>query len=84
VSRLFWVGLGAAAGVLVVRRLTAVAQAVTPAGLSASLGESVRELGDAVRYFTEQVRAATAEREHELYTVLGVDTTDRPAGIEAH
>jgi hypothetical protein len=80
VSRLFWVGLGAAAGVLLVRRLTAVAHSVTPAGLSTSLGESVRELGDAVRYFTEQVRAGMAQREHELYTVLGVDTSDRLPG----
>src|SRR3712207_3255570 len=67
--RLFWVALGAVAGVLVVRRLTRAVEAYTPAGVSRSLsdlGEGLRELADAVR-------EGMAEREQELRIALGVD-----------
>ncbi len=79
--RLFWVALGATAGVLVVRRLTRTAEAYTPAGLAAA----VSGLGEAVRDFTDRVGAAMAEREDELRVALGVTPTGRgepdgPAG----
>jgi hypothetical protein len=67
--RLFWVGLGAAAGVLVVRRVTKTAQAYTPEGMArsvAGLGEGLREMADAVR-------EAMHEREAELRAALGAD-----------
>lgn len=68
--RVFWIALGATAGVLVVRKVTKAAEAYTPAGMSrsiASLGEGLRELADAVR-------EGMAEREEELRIALGVDT----------
>lgn len=71
--RLFWLGLGAAAGIAIARRLGRAAQAVTPAALSSSLAESLRELGDAVHYSIDQVRDAMSAREAELYDVLGVE-----------
>ena len=78
--RTFWMALGAAAGVVVARGLNRAAQALTPTAISTSLAESVRELGDAVRYFAEQVRAGMVEREAELYSVLGVPPAPtRPA-----
>ena len=49
--RLFWVALGATAGVLVVRRVTRAAQAYTPEGMARSLsglGDGLRELAAAV------------------------------------
>ena len=77
--RLFWVGLGAAVGVLVVRRLGRAAHAFTPAGISRSLAESVRELGDAVHYFADQVRQGMSEREAQLSRDLGITPDGAPA-----
>lgn len=67
--RLFWVALGAAAGVLVARKVTRAAEAYTPEGLrrsAASLSDGLRDLADAVR-------EGMAEREQELRAALGVD-----------
>lgn len=67
--RLFWVALGATAGVLVVRKLTRTAEAYSPEGLGRSasaLAEGLRELADAVR-------DGMAEREQELRVALGID-----------
>jgi hypothetical protein len=68
-KRVFWIALGATAGVLVVRKLQKTAHAYTPAGLA----ESVQGLGDSFRYFAEEVRAGMAEREIELRDALGID-----------
>jgi Family of unknown function (DUF6167) len=84
VRRLFWVALGATAGVLVVRRLSRTAAAYTPQGLgrsASSLAASLRDLADAVR-------EGMAEREAELRLALGVDAgtidPDRAAGLLDH
>ena len=71
--RVFWLALGATAGVLVVRKITRTAQAFTPAGLATSAGG----LGDSVRYFADQVRAGMVEREAELRDALGIDNDGR-------
>lgn len=71
--RLFWLGAGAAIGVLVVRRLTRVAESLTPAGLGRSLATSVVGLGDAVRDFAADVREGMAEREAQLLAALETD-----------
>lgn len=68
--RVFWVGVGAAIGVLVVRRAGRVARSYTPQGVAdglASLGDGLRDLADAVR-------DGMAEREEELRYALGLDT----------
>jgi hypothetical protein len=67
VRRLFWVALGAVAGVLIVRRITKAAD--TPAGVS----RSVSGLGDGLRELAAAVREGMAEREEELRIALGVD-----------
>ena len=67
--RLSWVVLGATVGVLVVRKLTRVAEAYTPEGL----GRSAASLADGLRDLTEAVREGMAEREQELRVALGVD-----------
>ncbi len=82
--RLFWVGLGAAVGIVVARRITRAAESFTPVAIGEAVGESVREVGDALRYFAEQVRLGMAERETELYEALGVlpdGRTARPAAV---
>lgn len=68
-SKLFWLGLGAAAGVLAVRKATKTLQAYTPHGVVGSLGE----LGEAVREFAAAVREGMDAREGELRIALGVD-----------
>ena len=71
--RLFWIVLGAVAGVLVARRVGRVLEAYTPAGMghsAASIGEGLRELASAVR-------EGMAEREEELRLALGVDAGTR-------
>jgi len=67
--RLFWVTLGATAGVLVVRRITRTAESYTPQGLAGA----VASVGDGIRVFADEVRAGMAERESELRGALGLD-----------
>ncbi len=85
--RLFYVTLGAVAGLVVVRRLTRTAQRFTPAGVQDSLAGALGGLGEAIRDFGEQVRAGMAEREDELRVHLGLDGThdlvDMPEYLEA-
>jgi hypothetical protein len=71
--RLFYVTLGAVAGVLVVRQLTRTAQRFTPAGVQDSVAGALGGLGESVREFTELVREGMAEREAELRLTLGLD-----------
>ena len=64
-KRLFWLGVGIAAGVALTRKAkSAVRQA--PAGIAGSLGDAVRELATAVGAFGADIRAGMAEREEEL------------------
>ena len=69
-KRLFYVTLGATAGVLIVRKLTATAERLAP---SNALPAAIAGLADAVRAFGADVRAGMAEREDELRTGLGLD-----------
>lgn len=69
VRRIFWVGLGAAVGVLAVRKIGKVAQAYTPDGIAQSLAG----LGDGLREMADVVREAMSERDAELRLALGVD-----------
>ncbi len=74
--RLFYVALGATAGVLIVRKLTATANKFTPAGMQSGLAGAIGGLGDAIRDFGSEVRAGMAEREAELREGLGLDIGD--------
>ncbi len=71
--RLFWLAMGVTIGVLVVRRLSRVAERVTPKGLAESAGDALVELGGAIREFLIDVRAAMGERERELRAGTGLD-----------
>ena len=70
--RLFWIALGAAAGVLVARKITKSARSLTPGGAADRISGAVRELGQAFREFSEDVRAGMAERDIELREALGI------------
>jgi hypothetical protein len=64
--RLFWLGIGVAVGVLVVRKVTKTAEAYSPKGLASSAKGSAVGLLDSVRNFVEDARVAMAEHEVEL------------------
>lgn len=67
--RLFWVALGATAGVLVVRKVTNTAKAYTPEGVA----QGLRGLGEGLRELAAVVRESMAERDAELRVALGID-----------
>jgi hypothetical protein len=75
-KRLFWLGLGIAAGTFVARRAQAAAQSLTPAGIGANLADGLRELGAGLGAFGAEVRAGMAEREHELTAMVERRTGD--------
>ncbi|MGH3858896.1 hypothetical protein [Actinokineospora sp.] len=82
-KRIFWLGLGVAAGVALSRKATQTAHAVTPAGIAGNVGDAVRELAGAIGAFGADVRAGMVEREEELTDVVerrsGVRPGARPA-----
>jgi hypothetical protein len=65
-KRLFWLGVGLAVGVVVVRVVTKKAQSYSPRGIAASARDSGRNLLDSVRDFVDDVRDGMHERELEL------------------
>jgi hypothetical protein len=70
VKRLFWLGVGLAAGAYVTRRATSAAQQLTPAGIGANVADGLRELGAGLGAFGAEVRAGMVAREQELTTLL--------------
>lgn len=72
-KRLFWTGMGVAVGVLATRKITEAAAALTPAGMTERLADSISVLGTAVREFGEDMRDAMWEREDELNEALGLN-----------
>ena len=69
-SRLFWMGVGAAAGAYVTRRATEKARSLTPAGVGANIADGLRELGAGLGAFGAEVRAGMTAREQELTELL--------------
>lgn len=72
--RLFWIALGASAGILVARQARKTAASLTPGAMAGSLSVAIREFG-------ADLREAMAERETELRRDLGLDdaVTREPA-----
>jgi hypothetical protein len=78
VRRLFWVALGATAGIVVARRLTRAASRLTPDGAAGQVSGALGRLTQAVREFADDVRAGMAERDGELREALGIDGNGGP------
>jgi len=74
--RLFYLAMGAAIGVAVVRKATKTAQRLTPAGLADAASASLGGVGATVRGFVDELRAAMAEREIELNEALTHDVRE--------
>lgn len=75
-KRLFWLGVGVAAGVAATRKVSRTAHQATPAGLAENLGDAARELAGAIGAFGADVRAGMSERERELR-----DMVDERSGV---
>ena len=71
--RLFWLAMGVTIGVLVVRKLSAAAEKLTPRSVAGQLVDGLRDLADAIGDFGADIRAAAAEREQELRAGTGLD-----------
>ena len=71
--RLFWLALGATAGVLVFRKLSRAAERMTPQGIAASVGAGLSDLADALRDFAADVREAMSSQEAALRAAAGLD-----------
>lgn len=71
--RLFWLAMGTTIGALMMRKLSRMAQKLTPKGMASGLSQGLADLADAVRDFGEDVRTAMTEREAELRESTGLD-----------
>jgi hypothetical protein len=80
-SRLFWLGVGAAIGVMATRRVNRAAKHLTPGGFAEDVGDALRELALAVGSFGADIRAGMVERERELHQMVdertGIPTDGR-------
>ena len=74
--RLFWLGAGAAVGILVVAQMRKAAKAVTPAGIADRAGASADMAAARAGSFWAEVRSGMKEREAELREALGIDSRD--------
>ena len=79
--RLFWVAVGATAGIIVARKVSRHAKRLSPPALVTSVGDAVVGLGDGIRAFATDVRAGMAEREADLQSALGLAPSGVPAGL---
>lgn len=79
VKRVFWVALGATAGILIVRKASKTLHKFSPSGIAEGAAGLPGTIGGAFQDFADDVRAAAAEREFELYRVLGVDVAEPAA-----
>lgn len=71
-KRVFWIALGATAGILIARRLTKAARNLTPEGAAGRVAGAMGGLTQAWREFADDVKAGTAERDIELREALGI------------
>lgn len=74
--RVFWIALGATAGVLVVRRASRLAHRFTPAGMVDGVSEAGGRAQSALADFGASVSMHAADREAELRVALGLDRVD--------
>src|SRR5258708_39612434 len=81
VRGVFWVSLGATAGVLVFRQVTKAAKELTPAGIADRVTTSGGSLTDSVKSFWEDVKDAMHDREEELNVALGIDVTPTSSAL---
>jgi hypothetical protein len=72
--RLFWLAMGITIGALVVRRLSKLAERLTPKGMVDTLGGALSELMYEMRDFVGDVRSSMSQREYELREGTGLQS----------
>lgn len=76
-KRLFWITVGAGAGLYAQHRVVKLARKLTPQNLAVQAVSNAAKTGGEVtgrvRTFTEEVRAGMAEREAELREAIALD-----------
>ena len=70
-KRVFWIALGATAGVLIAKQIRQSAQQLAPANVAGGLAEQAKA-------FWSDVRVEMAAREVELRTAFGLDEAPTP------
>jgi hypothetical protein len=65
-TRLFWLAMGMTIGALIMRKLSAIAQLLTPRGIARSFGARLADMSESLRDLTAEARGAMHEREAEL------------------
>jgi len=75
--------VGAGATVWAMNKAGEAARRLSPVSLAGSAARSALDLGDAVRYFADEVRAGMAEREFQLRAGLGLDSGAAPPPLRA-
>jgi hypothetical protein len=76
IKRVFWVALGASAGIIAVNQASKALKRLAPGRIADSAGGVPGRITAAWQDFAEEVRSAAAEREFELYRTLAVDTSE--------
>ena len=71
--RFFWFALGAGATVYAVVKAREVMTQATPKAIGQRVSDSASGFGGRAQDFAERVRAASAEREAELRSTLGLN-----------
>ncbi|MFC3494362.1 hypothetical protein [Glycomyces rhizosphaerae] len=69
-KRMIWVGIGIAVGVVVVRKLTKVAESVTPGGVAERVGDAGAEMKQSFKAFWADVSEAKQAKEAELFDAI--------------
>jgi hypothetical protein len=79
--RTFWFTTGVATGVWATTKAQRVLRSLTPESLAATAANRAIDSGRRALLFAKDVRAAMAEREHQLNDALGLSERDRPAEL---
>jgi len=72
--RLFWLAMGITIGALVVRKLSTLAERMTPRGMAGAIAAGLADLADSLRDFSMDVRESMSEREAQLRESTGLDS----------
>lgn len=81
-KRVFWIALGATAGILIARQITKAARNLTPDGAASRVAGAIGGLTQAFREFADDVKAGMAERDIELREALGIAENGTAAEVD--
>jgi hypothetical protein len=77
--RLFWLAMGATFAVIIMRKVSRLAESLTPESIGTRIGTGLSEIAASIGEFTADVRAAMAEREADLKAAAGIAGPEAPS-----